>query len=115
MNNIECIWFEITIQHQKLFIGTFYKPHNSTNKILSSIEVSIGLAYDTNIYDVLVICDFYLNMLKDNSSSKVLNMCQYFGLESLNKEPTHFIEHSSSLIDLFLTSDKNSVLLSGIG
>ena len=50
MNNIECIWLEITIQHRKLLIGTFYRPLNSTNEILTSIENSIGLAYDTNIH-----------------------------------------------------------------
>lgn len=115
MNNIECIWLEITIQHRKLLIGTFYRPPNSTNEILTSIENSIGLAYDTNIHNVLVTGDFNFDMLKDNPSSKVLNICQYFGLENLIKEPTHFTEHSSSLIDLFLTSDKNNVLLSGVG
>ena len=88
---------------------------NSTNEILTSIENSIGLAYDTNIQNVLVTGDFIFDMLKDNSSSKVLNICQYFGLENLIKEPTHFTEHSSSLIDLFLTSDKNNVLLSAVG
>ena len=44
MNNIECIWLEITIQHRKLLIGTFYRPPNFTNEILTSIENSIGLA-----------------------------------------------------------------------
>ena len=54
-------------------------------------------------------------MLKDNSQKKVNNICQYFGLESIIREPTHFTEKSSSLIGLFLTTDKNNVRLSGVG
>ena len=30
-------------------------------------------------------------------------------------EPTHYIENSSCVIDLIFTSNKNSVLLSGVG
>ena len=30
-------------------------------------------------------------------------------------EPTHFTEHSSSIIDLIFASNKNSILLSGLG
>ena len=30
-------------------------------------------------------------------------------------EPTHFTEHSSSIIDLIFTFNKNSILLSGVG
>ena len=30
-------------------------------------------------------------------------------------EPTHFTEHSSSIIDLTLASNKNNILLSGVG
>ena len=101
MKNIECIWLEITIQHRKLLIGTFYRPPNSTNEFLTSIENSIGLAYETNIHNVLVIGDFNLDMLKDNSSSKVLNIYQYFGLENLIKEPTHFTEYHRFLLIFF--------------
>ena len=81
MINVECIWFEVTIQHRKLLIGTFYRPPNSTNEILSSIEDSIGMAFDTNIQNILMTGDFNLDMFKQNSSRKVSNICQYFGLE----------------------------------
>ena len=115
MINVECIWLEVTIQHRKLLIGTFYRPPNSTNEILSSIDDSTGMAFVTNIQDILMTGDFNLDMFKQNSSRKVSNICQYFGLENLKSEPTHFTENSSSLVDSFLTSNKNNVLLSGIG
>ena len=112
MINVECIWLEVTIQHRKLLIGTFYRPPNSTNEILSSIDDSTGMAFVTNIQNILITGDFNLDMFKQNSSRKV---SQYFGLENLKSEPTHFTENSSSLVDLFLTSNKNNVLLSGVG
>ena len=59
--------------------------------------------------------DFNLDISKSKTLHKVTYICQYFGLENLIMEPTHFTESSSSLIDLFLVSDKNNVLLSGVG
>ena len=49
------------------------------------------------------------------SGNKINSICQQFNLHNLIQEPTHFTEISSSIIDLVLTSNKNSVLLSGVG
>ena len=46
--NIECLWVEISIKNKIQLIGPFYRPPNSTNVILSSIEDSIGLAFETS-------------------------------------------------------------------
>ena len=59
--------------------------------------------------------DFKLDILKDNSSRKVKDKCQQFNFEQIINEPTHFTENSSSLIDLILTSNRNTILLSGVG
>ena len=111
--NIECLW-EKFLSKRKL-IGTFYRPPNLTNAILSSIEDSIGLAFETNISNILITNDFNLNILKDNSSRKVRDLCQQFNFEQIINEPTHFMENSSSLIDLILTSNRSTILLSGVG
>ena len=113
--NIECLWVEISIKNKIQLIGTFYRPPNSTNAILSSIEDSIGLAFETNISNILITGDFNLDILKDNSSRKVRDLCQQFNFKQIINEPTHFTENSSSLIDLILTSNRNTILLSGIG
>ena len=113
--NIECLWVEISIKNKIQLIGTFYRPPNSTNAILSTIEDSIGLAFDTNISNILITGDFNLDILKDNSSRKVRDICQQFNFEQIINEPTHFTENSSSLIDLILTSNRNTILLSGVG
>ena len=113
--NIECLWVEISIKNKIQLIGTFYRPPNSTNAILSSIEDSIGLAFETNISKILITGDFNLDILKDNSSRKVRDLCQQFNFKQIINEPTHFTENSSSLIDLILTSNRNTILLSGVG
>ena len=115
LQNTECIWVEIFVDHKKLLIGTFYRSPNSSNDALIAIENSIGLANDTNIHDILITGDFNLDIFKPNTWSKINNLCQYFGLEQLIKEPTHYTESSSSAIDLFLTSNSNNVFLTGVG
>ena len=76
--SIECLWVEISIKNKIQLIGTFYRPPNSTNAILTSIEDSIGLAFETNISNILITGDFNLDIMKDNSSRKVRDLCQQF-------------------------------------
>ena len=105
--------YSLTIK--KLLIGTFYRSPSSSNDALIAIENSIGLANDTNIHDILITGDFNLDIPNPNTWSKINNLFQYFGLEQLIKEPTHYTESSSSTIDLFLTSYSNNVFLTGVG
>ena len=121
--NFECIWIEVSIQHRKkkkkkkkkTRIGTFCKPSNAGPAILTMTEESIGLAYDMNIQNILITGDFNLDTLKETSNRKIADICQHFKLEQLITEPTHFTESSSSVLDLFFTSNKNSIIMSGIG
>ena len=41
--------------------------------------------------------------------------CQHLNFDQLIVEPTHFTESSSYIIDLIFTSNKSSILLSGVG
>ena len=43
--NIECVWIEVSVHNKKILIGTFYRPPNSAQELLSSIEDSISLAH----------------------------------------------------------------------
>ena len=54
-------------------------------------------------------------MLKQFSNKKINDICLQFNLEQLINEQTHYTEFSSSIIDLFLTSKKDTILLSGVG
>ena len=95
--DIECVWVEvITHNKKKQLIGTFYRPPNSNNTVISTIEDSIGLDFDTNIKNILITGDFNLDTLKQ-VSNKIIDLCQHHNLEQLINEPTNFTETSSLL------------------
>ena len=54
-------------------------------------------------------------MNKAVSSDKINNICRQYDLHQIINEHTHFTERLSSLIDIILTSNPNSILLSGVG
>ena len=113
--DIECIWIEINTHNRKQLRGTFYRPPNSDNTVLATIEDSIGLAFDTNMQNILITGDFNLDTQKQVSNKKIIDICQQFNLTQLITEPTHYTETSSSTIDLLFASDSNDILLSGVG
>ena len=112
--NIECLWLELNIRNRKLLVGTFYRPPNSSHIVLSNIENSIGLAVDMHSrYHITG--DFNLNVINPSSANKILDICKQYNLHQLIKEPTHFTKYYSSLIDLILVSNLQSVEISGVG
>ena len=62
---------------------------------MTSNEDSIGLAFDTNIQNILITCDFNHDFLKDSSNRKISDLCQHFNLKQLINDPTNFTETSS--------------------
>ena len=103
------------MNNRKELLGTFYRPPSANNLVYSSIEDSIGLAFETNISNITITGDFNLDISKQTSYRKINDLCQHFNLEQIITEPTNYTESSTSIIDLFLVSNKNRVLLSGVG
>ena len=66
--DIECTWIEVKTYDIKQLIGTFYRPPNCNNMVISTIEDSIGLAFDTNIKNILITGDFNLDISKQISN-----------------------------------------------
>ena len=62
---------------------------------------------------LIVTGDFNNNKL-DVTNLKMRSICSQYDLKQLVEDPTHFTEHSSSLIDLILTSDTYFVLYVGV-
>ena len=112
---VECVWIELTLSHKHILFGLFYRPPNSDALYFSSIEDSIHLAVDTGIQDIIVTGDFNYNMLATQSSAKIKSICEQFSFTQTIKTPTHFTEHSSSLIDIILTNNENHLLYSEVG
>ena len=102
------------MHNRKELLGTFYRPPSSNNLVYTSIEDSVGLTFDTNCPNIIKTDDFNLDVSKHASYRKINDLYQHFNLEQIITEPTHHTENSDSVIDLFLVSNKNRVLLSGI-
>ena len=114
-NGIEFLWIELVLKHKHILFGLFYRPPSSNAAYLSSIEDSVHLAIDTGIQEIIVTGDFNCNMLNTQLSVKIRDLCEQFSLEQVINEPTHYTEHSSSLLDVILTSNKDHLILSGVG
>ena len=112
---IECLWIEVENKSKHILFGVFYRPPNSDSIYYGTIEDSIHLAVDTGINDIIITGDFNLNVLNNPSFQKVQTLCNQFALHQSINEPTHFTEHSSSSIDLILVSNKDHLVLSGVG
>ena len=112
--NIECIWIEIKLKQTRILFGLFYRPPNSDALYLSAIEDSKSLALDTQISNFIVTGDCNLNVLNQHTPNKISDICTQFSLYQTITEPTHFTEHSSSLIDVVFTSDRFNILYSGV-
>ena len=54
-------------------------------------------------------------MNNNSSLRKIETICSQFSLYQSINEPTHFTEHSSSIIDLLFLSNKESLTVSGAG
>ena len=112
---LECIWVEIYLFNKHLLLGTLYRPPSSNSSYFDMIEDTLHLAVDTGIDDIVLTGDFNYNMLNPSASRKVLSLCQQFNLSQIINEPTHFTEHSNSLIDIILVKNNSSIISCGVG
>lgn len=113
--HIECIWIELSNNQKHILFGLYYRPPNSDSIYYSSIEDSLHLAVDTGITDIIVTGDFNFNIYNQQTSRKIESFCNQFALYQSINEPTHYTETSSSLLDIILVSNKDRLLLSGVG
>ena len=111
----ECIWIELILKNKHILFGLFYRPPNSDAIYFSTVEDSFHLAVDTGMKDIIITGDFNFNMLSEQSSRKIKDLCRQFSLSQIISQPIHFTENSSSLIDLLLVNDNNHVITSGVG
>ena len=93
--------------------GVFYRPPNADSEYFSAIETSFNLAVDTGYREIIVTGDFNFNMLTLNTARKINSLCSEFAFHQSVDEPTHYTE-TSSLIDLILVHNSNSLIASGV-
>ena len=115
IRGIESIWIEVANKHKHILFGVFYRPPSADANYNLDIENSLYLADDTDISDIIVTGDFNLNVLNPQMSRKIDSLCTQFSLYQSINQPTHFTEHSSSLIDILLVNNKDQLTVSGVG
>ena len=111
---MECLWIEVINPRRRILFGLFYRAPNSDANYYNNIEDSVSLAVDTGIKDIVITGDFNLNYPNHTSRRKIDSLCMQFSLHQSISQPTHFTEHSSSLTDIILVSNKENLILSGV-
>ena len=77
------------------------------------LEESIDRACNTDIIDIIITGDFNCNMAQ-SIPNKMRELMSEYNLSQLISDDTHFTEHSSSLLNLILVSNKENILISGV-
>ena len=108
---MNALWLWPTFRNKTVLFSVFYRPPNSPAQTLVDIENNVNLAFDTNIGNIIVTGDFNLNCLDSGSKRKISSVFNQYNLAQLIREPTHFTENSSSLIDLIFTKNEPFVIL----
>lgn len=111
INRLEAVWVEIIIHSKKLLVGGIYRPPDSNNEYWQLLEESVDRAFSVQTYDTIVAGDFNINT-QTSSSNKMTRLIESYNAEQLITSPTHFTEHSSSLIDLIFIKYHQNVITS---
>ena len=113
--SIESSWFEILHRSlpKKLLFGCIYRPpHSPTSDLhnfLNDIEVLL-----TQYREVIICGDFNIDISKhSHKSTLLLSFVESHSLHIPKTPPTRITQSSSTTIDLFLLTSKNSILSSG--
>ena len=72
------------------------------------------MAVDTDTSDIIITGDFNFNVLNSQTKKKIDSLSIQFSLHQPLTDPFHFTEHSSSLLDLILVSNKEHLILHGV-
>ncbi|KAL0832519.1 hypothetical protein ABMA28_000732 [Loxostege sticticalis] len=98
------MWLSIRLSNQTIIIGTAYRPPLQDQELfLDAITESI--ASFTRADGLILLGDFNINLLEVGSRRyrEFMQCIQSLNLVQLITEPTHFTDHSSTLIDVICT------------
>ena len=107
---IQCICTKITTAKKHWIIFSIYRPPSSGGSLDSFLTVlhqTVDKAI-SNFRNIVIIGDMNINTLEYSSSlNKLSEFCNTLDLHTLIKVSTCEMQHTSSLIDLILTNQKN--------
>ena len=78
-NNIENIWIEVHTSNNKLLLGLFYRPPDSSAEFWNHFEDSVESAADLNL-NMLIVGDFNNDLLSKYYNRKMTRIMQKFDL-----------------------------------
>lgn len=103
-SQVEQMWLKLNVNSHSVIIGTAYRPPwLDVNVFLDAITDS--LSSFANVDKVLLVGDFNINVLNpsDNKTKLLNNFLHCCKLRQIVTEPTHFTDHSETLIDVACT------------
>jgi hypothetical protein len=113
-DDLEIVWLQVYGEHpnSNILISSCYRPPSATpeyfDKLLDNIEY---VSKDGD--DFILLGDLNINY-QENTNNAIYTLEQLFALKQLIIEPTRVTPHSSSIIDLILTSNPDIHFTSGV-
>ena len=107
---LEFLWISVTMSGKRLCLGTLYRaPNSNFNQSFECLENMISTFLTE--YDIILFGgDLNVDFLSENLNCiHLTNLLNKYGLNQLISQPTRITEHSSTLIDLIITSNKDIV------
>ena len=114
LNNLECIWVEIKTHGHTVLIAGMYRPPNANQNYWNLISKSVDRVKNTTISDIMILGDLNNAMLISSKCKNLNELILNYGFTQLINEPTHFTEHSSSLIDVIMVTNVNNTIASEV-
>ena len=111
---LEALCVEIILKSHKLLLCGVYRPPNTGNAYWDLIENTLDNLSNSGVADIVVVGDFNSDMRTLSSSAKMRNLISSYNFHQVIDEPTHYTEHSSSVIDLVLVSEPENVIYSDV-
>lgn len=112
--DIEGLCVEINVRNHKFLLCGIYRPPNVASEYWDSIERTFENLNTSPIKDLIIVGDFNCNMKENNIPNRMHNLILSYDLCQLIDQPTHFTEHSSTIIDLAIVNDPENVLFSDV-
>ncbi|XP_072016559.1 uncharacterized protein [Amphiura filiformis] len=104
---IEALWVEIKPKYRKpILVCTFYRPPSSYVEYFKRFDEKVQ---SINADDIVILGDFNLDCLSENTYKKVHEFCTNSQLSQLVDEPTRVTETTSTLIDLICVSKPEEI------
>ena len=106
------MWIEVIINSQWLLIGNIYRPPDDSD-FHSRFKVALDKIW-LRRNNILVIGDINSDLLKNDikDGKKLQVIMNSLGLKNVIRKPTRIDHTSQTLIDVILTSDNTSKILS---